>query len=249
MTVVLLCYDLAKPVSDQIKQILYWLGFLNSALPLPSPSATPSTNWLVVLVGLRADLQNPLDDPNAKIQPQYILTWQRKWKRLPLFRTLFNISSITAIQGVYELLGILEPECKRIMDQHAMKIPPSYLQILEMIQNRNNQQVLIHKDDLHKQFEALITAEGFTIMLKYFHAIGHIVLTKEGLVCTNPQLISKIVANFISPMEIRARLLKRDEEKVQVLEEDDIGDLLSISFSNERYANKYFKSQPYSYPD
>ena len=75
----------------------------------------------------------------------------------------------------------------------------------------------------------------FNIAVKYLHAIGHIVALGDGLVCTCPQIIPKITAEFISPLEVRNRLLKNYD--VQILDEEQIGVVLNIGKETAGYAH------------
>src|SRR5271163_5207081 len=62
MVVYLLCFDLSKPIETQRTQLEYWLNYLNSALPLPGSESKYSDNrkWVIMLVGLKSDLQQSL---------------------------------------------------------------------------------------------------------------------------------------------------------------------------------------------
>ena len=51
-------------------------------------------------------------------------------------------------------------------------------------------------------------------------------LLEGGRVFTNPTLAPSIAAKFVSPEEVRARLLRKDG--VQILTEKDIGSVLRI---------------------
>src|SRR3978361_242040 len=77
--------------------------------------------------------------------------------------------------------------------------------------------------------------QSFKCMIHYLHAIGRIVLIeKSGLIFTNPTLAPKIAAKFVSPEEVRFRLLKGEDENVQLLTEEDIGCLININVGDNK---------------
>jgi hypothetical protein len=241
MVVYVVCFDLGASNEDQIKQIKYWLNFLNSSLPLPPPSTLPSSKWIIMLVGLRSDLSSLLQSDPSPWQPHHVRQWQKKWLRLPLFHKIFAVSSKESRESVFRLLQCIETECTRILDSHATQIPSRYLSLLKLLRSRPDNQSIVQEPALFAEYGGNTNKYSFSCMLRYFHATGHIALVKGGFVFTNPQLATKMAAKFISPDEVRRGLLKAEDEKIQVLTEEDVGNLLDISeTNNQRYSEGHF---------
>lgn len=230
MTLYLVCFDLKKEFQLQVAEIAYWLNFLNSSLPLPPPPISPNPNWRVFLVGTRSDLQDPT---SSKVQARQLAQWKRKFQSLPLFDEIFSVSSINS-DGVQHLISTLERVCNMIFTSHALEIPAVFSRTLDIIQQQTKGSSLIKTEELYAQFGEEMESDLFSIMLQYFHQIGHIVSLRGALICTEPQRIPKIAATFISPEEVRANLLL--EKDVQILREKNILSLLNIEgTASQRY--------------
>jgi hypothetical protein len=52
---------------------------------------------------------------------------------------------------------------------------------------------------------------GKKLAFRYFHSTGHVVLLDDDTVCINPTIIPKIAAKFISPDDVRFRLLANND--------------------------------------
>jgi hypothetical protein len=100
--VYLLCFDLSAPTDTQLAQVQYWLDFLNSALSLPPGGSKYSihSNWVILLVGVKSDLQQ---SKISRLQQRHLQSWQERFPRLPLFPHLFYVSSKSA-NGIKDLL-------------------------------------------------------------------------------------------------------------------------------------------------
>ncbi len=241
----LVCFDLSATPLEQRNQINYWLQFLNSSI---STSSNSNKTWHVMLVGVKADLQQ-----GDSFTAENIQSWQTQMPNLPLYHeNLFQVSSLNSISSVLELLKSIEKICSQIFEQHAMLIPSSFHKLLKSINNLSSSHVLpsspsteathqTHSDlapntllvdfkELHKQLreENDMELPSFKYALHYLHAIGYIVFLKNGLVCTSPTLIPKLLAKFISPSEVQKKLLSRNPE-VQILNQQQIGCILQIS--------------------
>jgi len=231
MVVYIVCFSLEASPNEQLLQIAFWLEFLSSALPLTHPlSSTQYSRWQIMIVGLRSDVKHP----SSFLKSKHIQSWQTRFPRLPLFTNeLFTISSFTSVSSIAHLLHEIESECSAIFQSHYVKIPSSYRKILEKVQS------LTTKD---QHFSAILdlyqlTAEvchqskmdylAFTRVLSYFHATGHIVLLDKDTVCTDPQIVPKIAAKFISPAKIQGKLFKSGD--VTLLSEKDIKCILVIN--------------------
>lgn len=244
MVIYVLCYNLQEDAETQLSQILYWLQFLNSALPHTDQASL--SKWQIMIVGLRSDAKHP----STFINKQFIPAWQKRFKRLPLYKKeIFSVSSLKSVDSVQHLLEKVDEECTRIFNSHALRIPSSYRKLLAWIQNNNkliqyqqqeedqqtSQNYFCSIDELHTKYNSkTMTKEVMRRTLRYFHAIGHIVMINSDFVCTEPTIIPKIVANFISPDEVRIKLfLKRN---IEILDEDNVKCLLNVTnSSDERY--------------
>ncbi len=94
---------------------------------------------------------------------------------------------------------------------------------------------LLPSNQLHQllQGECDMDLSSFNYALRYLHAIGHIVFLQNGMVCTVPTMIPKLLAKFISPTDIQNHLLS-DSSDVQILTEQQIGFVLQVNPSNNR---------------
>jgi len=224
-----LCYDLSQSTEMQLDQVAYWLDYLNSALSLPPSSSKYHHNakWVIMLVGLKKDLQNRLH----KLQLPHLEVWQNQFTRLPILPRLFSVSSTKSESSVQELLTELQEQCKRIFSKHTMLIPSSYRKILQDLQNLPANSA-IHKVELFESFAHGLTMEGFSVALQYLHTIGRIVLLKSGLVYPDSTIASKIAAKFVSPKEVQSSLL--EPEGVEILSQAQVGFLLKVENCSKR---------------
>lgn len=157
--------------------------------------------------------------------------------RLPIFPQRFTVSSLHSIESVKALRAEVEKECSRILDKHALLIPNSYRSLINNIRSHHNEDEvddIVTKDVIFQQFANGMNHDDFLVALQYCHAIGRIVVLKNGLVCINPELIPKISAKFISPEEVRLNLSK-STGIVEVLNQAEIGYLLLLDPEAERY--------------
>lgn len=239
MNLFLICVDLSASIIEQVKQMSYWLDFLNSSLDLPPPSVPPHSNWGILIVGLKADLLGP---SAPKVKPDKLASWKAKWARLPILNEEFYyISSTKSGDSVQHILKVVEYHIDRILSQHALQVPTIFKSILASIQMSSvfpsaASRLLTTEADLYENHGKKMDRGVFSNILHYFHAIGDIVCIKGGIVCTVPHIVPKIAAKFVSPQEISISLLKDDEENLQILTETDVGYILDIgSHANDRY--------------
>lgn len=220
-----MCYDLSAPPEKQFEQISYWLDFLQSSLPL-SKDIGPTSKWRIIPVGLKKDLVKPASINNN------IGSWKTNWSQLPIFDQAFFVSSHKH-DSIKELLKVIEGECNRIFKQHTTKIPTAYKTLLQALQTIPEEKSVIPKADLFKMHPCGMAKEQFSVALQYLHSIGHVVVLADGLVCTVPKVIPKIAAKFISPADVRAKLL--DSKAVEILEAKEIGVVLQTAVSDPKY--------------
>jgi hypothetical protein len=238
MVVYIVCFSLEASPDEQWQQIAFWLEFLSSALPLAHPlSSTWYSKWRIMIVGLRSDAKHP----SSSLKSKHIQSWQTRFPRLPLFTNeLFAISSTTSAPSIAHLLHEIESECSAIFQSHCVKIPSSYRKVLEKIQSLSTKdQHFSTTQDLYQ-----LTAEvchqsktAFTRVLSYFHATGHIVLLDKDTVCTDPQIVPKIAAKFISPAKVQGKLFKGGD--VTLLSERDIKCILVINDKQNKRSVTY----------
>lgn len=194
---------------------------------------SPHSDWGILLVGLRADEQ---DLSSPQIHFSQIKVWKQIWPRLAILNPqLYSVSSTKSQISVQQLLSAMEKACTNMFLAHAMEIPTLYHTMLEQIQRNppSSELSLISTDALYAEYSNGVDRGVFSAILQYFHSIGNIVCLEGGLVCTDPQSIPKLAARFISPESVRATLVRK--QNVQILTPQDIGYLLDVNDSDERY--------------
>lgn len=232
MVLYLVCFDLSRPLEEQTKQIAYWLDFLHSSLPLPQLPTHTSSAWGILLVGLRADKQDPLI---PKIQLQHIAIWQKMWPRLSIINPqIFEVSAVKSVGSVSQLLNIVDNVCEKLFSSHAMEIPTLYQTTLERIHSHSSSSelALVTENALYANIADGIDRGVFSSIIQYLHSIGEIVYLTGGIICTDPQVVPKLAANFVSPEHVQLMLLR---DNIQVLTPEDVGYLLNIDNSDDRY--------------
>ncbi len=263
MVVYLVCFDLSETPAEQRSQILYWLQFLHSSIPNLSQSHTTANNnsnnnnndstksnvidtstsdnrnWRVMIVGLKSDLMRETTFTTETIQ-----SWQSQMLNLPLFQQhLFRVSSLQVKQSVQDLLSSIELVCDQIFSKHTVLIPRSFRKLLHSINDINthspNSPPILPIQQLHEQLKeehGNMDFSTFSRAIKYLHTIGQIVFLQNGMVCRSPTMIPKLLSKFISPVEVRDRLLSEDSSVVQILTQKQIGCVLQINSSDTRCA-------------
>jgi hypothetical protein len=222
MVVYLVCYDLSASPEHQTEQLSYWLNFLHSSL---SGSAESKSKWQVMIVGTKRDVLQPeqLVDP--------IPTWQEQWPSLPLHKKHFMVSS-HKMQGVKGLLKDLTHVCNSIFEQHCLAIPRTYKLLAESVKLIPLDECVIPISQLKASHWAGKDNQ-FTLAVKYLHSIGRIIVLGGALVCPSPQIIPKIISEFISPVEVCSKLLVN--HNVAILTEQQIGMLLRVLQGTKEY--------------
>jgi hypothetical protein len=230
MVVYIVCYDLSASSEYQTEQLSYWLNFLHSTL-LGSPECR--SKWQVMIVGTKSDVYQSkqlIGDP--------IPTWQEQWPSLPLYKKHFAVSSYK-MQGVQELLKDLTHVCNAIFNLHSLAIPRTYKLLAKSIKLIPLDKCIMPISQL-KASHWIGPDNQFSLAVKYLHSIGHIIALGGALVCTSPHIIPKITAEFISPIEVRKKLLVN--HNVEILTEQQIGMLLRVSQETEVYLLYFFLS-------
>lgn len=177
-------------------------------------------------------------------------------------REVFQVSSMASHEkSVKHLLAKIEEECRRIFSTHSIQIPSSYRNLLQWIEkenkstsllaipgtsddqestDENHQQYFVSVDDLHSKYTSSLVSSAIGSlsvdvtrrMLRYLHAIGYVVIVDANTVCTDTTIIPKIVANFVSPDEVRIKLFR--ERNIEILDLDNIRCLLNIEDASEK---------------
>lgn len=133
MAIYIVCFNQEDEEFAQLSQILFWLKFLNSAIPqanFPFSSSHSSRKWQVMLVGLRADAKHP----SSRIKKQMIGEWQTTFKRIPIYKKeVFSVSALTSEDSVKRFLHKVEGECEQIFQYHFVRIPSTHRDLLRWI--------------------------------------------------------------------------------------------------------------------
>ena len=224
MVIYVVCYDLSASQEMQVEQRGYWLNFLQSTL---TSSPENKSKWRVLVVGTKSEKARL-----PKKTSDLMSSWQQTWPDIPFHDQHFVVSSFKN-EGVKALTKGLQHVCTTIFEQHTILIPRTYKHLLQSIQRIPQDKCIIPVTEL-KADHWFGDPGQFNIAVKYLHAIGHIVVLGDGLVCTCPQIIPKITAEFISPLEVRNRLSKNYD--VQILDEEQIGVVLNIGKATAGYA-------------
>lgn len=210
MVLYTICFDLNAEPIEQLKQVEYWLSYLNSILcnakPIPPTHAT--AKWRIILVGTRADLAE--SEPKT---PANIDNYRKAYPVLPIYHELFTIS--TKNDGDEQLASLCEAlkvECKRILDIHSAAVPCAHKDLLQLVQASPKH--IIHESDIPKVQIRWDIENTLELSLDYLHSIGEVVRFTEGRVCIKPSIISQVLAKFIAPddhvEESRAAFKKTD---------------------------------------
>lgn len=114
-----ICFNMALPISEQEKQLEYWLNFLQSSLD------TSQSKWWVVIVGLREDVKS-----DQIVNLNYL---KINWPNLKFYDEVFQVSSFTRF-GILELKRKLGELCESLLDRHAKQIRSSYRVVYDTLQ-------------------------------------------------------------------------------------------------------------------
>jgi hypothetical protein len=184
MVVYILCYDYSAPEDVQQDQISYWLDFLQSTLP---SSSQFKSKWQVLIVGTKSDQCNT---NQGQLQLPISPSWEVLWPNLPLHNHQYIISSHQMV-GVGNVVDKLEQICEKIFEEHSLLVPQEYNSLMDSIKAIPPDQSII----LTSQLEEMCSwgSHDLFLALKYFHAIGHIILLPDGLVCLCPQVEGRVM--------------------------------------------------------
>lgn len=232
------CFDLSASVNEQRRQISTWLHYLNSLLQLketPSSSILPTS---IILVGTKAD---------KMAEKQVIINntevYQQSFPSLHFLDKVHYISTLYDPTSARNLIVDIENQCANIMNEHAKDIPRSYRQLLKDITSMQFSNPLIPISSI-QSLPNTKWSDDLELMkrgLAHLHSIGEIVMFGDEMICTKPQDVSRLLAKFISPAEVRNALLFSEEEQVSILSHESISNILRVH--SNRYLYKPNKTQ------
>lgn len=228
MVLYVVCYDLSASLNEQRRQIHTWLRYLNSLLCTHDMGKDAESfdhtdaKWRVIVAGMKADLQkgSPITSTAA---------WQRNFPAIPIQDEIYQVSTLTDEATAKDLFSAMESQCQQIMDLCNRLIPKSYRELLNVIREIKTSTNIIHTEEIkrvHKRWES--DPKLVERAMRHLHDVGEIVMFTGGRVCTRPSAISRIMAKFISPEEVRNSLLVDEENEVTLLTKTDIDTILGV---------------------
>jgi hypothetical protein len=175
---------------------------------LSSPS--PNGSWRVILVGLCAE--ECVDKSTNIIN---VNRWRAQLHNMPIINKTFNVSAHTSKASMQQLLQQLERECVDIFSEKGLTttnvqlIPRAYQELLTTIRTLpSSTSSIIHQKKVTQHWGSINLAQ-LQRGLTFLHEIGEIVVFPDGTICTQPEVISNIMAHFISPVQVRSELQQR----------------------------------------
>lgn len=231
MVLYIVCFDLAAPPDEQRRQIESWLSYLNSLLchnnsiRLSNQKDGSVSEWKIIIAGTRSDQKHPQTTLLQSTSP-----FQQKFLSLPLHDTMFYFSTFHDPKSVKVIFKEIVQQCKLIMDHHSKLLPTFYTTVKNNISasSSSSNYIIDMLSILPKSKE---NVELTNQALQHLHAIGEIVMFGKDKVCTNPEVISKLMAKFISPAEVRTKLLWEDHKCVSLLKKHDMQMILQVKDS------------------
>ncbi len=153
------------------------------------------------------------------------------WPEIPFCKEVFFVNSFKHI-GIDELTEFIDSTCDQMIASQWRQIPRDYFKVFRQAQAFATSQFLVHESQFVA--ECGLAPDVVTRSLTFFHAIGELIYAHNH-VCVRPQRLSKIMAKFISPEQVRNQLWKRDDDfQVDLLRETDIKVLLPGSNHNSK---------------
>lgn len=221
MVIYVVCFDLSAPPDDQRRQIDAWLSYLNSLVCHNTSNSQPNTAWKVIIAGTRADKKHP-----HSINLQSTLPFQQRFPCMPLHDTIFYFSTLHDSKSVKALYQSIENHCNQIMNLHSKYLPNFYKELKNDISSLSSPaNPIVEVSLLPSRWKE--NPEYTNQSLQHLHAIGEIVMFGDNKICTNPEVLSKLMAKFISPAEVKAKLLG-DRVGVFLLKKTDVKAVLEV---------------------
>lgn len=119
------------------------------------------------------------------------------------------------------------------MNEHMNLIPRSYQQLLKDISSVQSSSsiLLVSSIQLLPNTRWKDNVDLMKRGLTHLHSIGEIVLFGEDKICNRPEEVSRLMAKFISPTEVRNVLLCSDEDRVNILPTSNVSEILEVSIN------------------
>ena len=149
--------------------------------------------------------------------------------------------------GLESLTGTIQSLCTNILDHHAKQTPLAYEIISEHVSEMAATNFVTDTDAVlsfieAKKNKAICNKEGLAARaLTYLHNTGEIVLFNNR-VCLRPHELPKIMAKFISPTDVREKLMK-ETGAIEILDEKSIRVMLHDSSLGSGKAQRDIISQ------
>lgn len=180
--------------------------------------------WKVIIAGTRADKQHP-----QTISLKSTQSFQQKFPSLPLTNQIFHFSALHNPKSVKALFEEIVNQCDSIMNSHTKLIPTYYAALNKNISSLGEKDPIINISSLPKKWKD--SPEMTQRALHHLHSIGEIVIFGKDRICTRPEIISNLLAKFISPVEVRAKLLWNNAERVNLMRREDMETILEVKDS------------------
>lgn len=203
-TVYLLCFDASLGIEQQKEHINYWLQYLDSLLVSGIPQGQHAS-FKVIIVGLRCEVATSVTTTNLQA------ALEASWGHLPLYKQIFSVSSYSNI-GISTLKETVFSVCKEMRGacKHVPYFPWLLYQHLEGLRERTK--LMMTVNELHAKIEAEVklslTIDQLEGALEYFHNEGKVVKWNKWI-CLSPELLGHMMASFVSPEEVREKILEK----------------------------------------
>lgn len=223
MVIYVICFDLSASPDEQTLQIDSWLSYLNSLLCRETNISPHHSNakWKVMIAGTRADKQHP-----HTILLTSTLSFQQLFPAIPFHDNIYRFSTLHDPKSVKALYKAIVDQCNQIMDAHSNYLPTFYKMLKEDISLHSSPtDSVIAMSSLPTRWKE--NPEFTNQALQHLHSIGEIVMFGDDKICTNPEVLSKLMAKFISPREVQAKLLG-DRARLFLLKKEDMQAILEV---------------------
>lgn len=220
MTVYLLCYDLQQTPDNQHQQIFYWLEYLNALL-----ETKHTNNFKIIIVGLRADLCNDIQESKRTSNIRY---WLRRMPNLAIHGTTFQLSAHTDPTSIQLLSSKLHQQFMSLFGSFGNKIPRLYRNCFEdNLMDFTYEKFACSATD----FRTISKYYGDST-LEYLQSIGRFIVAAKRVY--NPSFIAGLFAKFVSPKAVCGKLLVRDYgTSASLLTEEEIGVVIEVDNSEK----------------
>lgn len=225
LVVYIVCYDLSSSPNEQRRQIDSWLSYLNSLLchnATNQGNSTAQPEWKVIIAGTRSDIKDA-KTVNLKSTDAF----RNKFPSLPLHESVFHFNTVQDLKSVKLLFNEIVNQCDQIMNAHSIYLPTHFTMLKKDISTCSSPSCsIIDLSSLPSQWQE--NPQLTNQALQHLHSIGEIVMFGKHKICTNPQVISNLMAKFICPVEVRTKMLVGDDTPVSLLKKSDMQTILQV---------------------